>query len=101
MSEGNSTAVIQRYLDDLAEDSLAEPIIRALLDRAVRRLHPLCASLLYRSYPRLTQPPFNLQTEELLSSAVRTAAQGHARSASPTVRQFFAPGQPAHALGAE
>ncbi len=65
MSEEHTTAVVQRYLDELAEDSPAEPIVRALLDRAVRRLHLLCATLLYRSYPRLTQPPLNLQADEL------------------------------------
>jgi hypothetical protein len=35
-------------------------------ERAVRRLHLLCATLLHRGYPRLTQPPLNLQAEELL-----------------------------------
>ena len=57
MSQERTTAVVQRYLDELARDSPAEPIIRALLDRAVRRLHLLCATLLHRSYPRLGQPP--------------------------------------------
>ena len=38
MSEEPTTAVVQRYLDELAGDSPAEPIVRALLDRAVRRL---------------------------------------------------------------
>jgi RNA polymerase sigma-70 factor (ECF subfamily) len=52
----------------LAADSPAEPIIRELLGRAVQRLHCLCAALLHRSYPRLTQPPLNLQTKELLGA---------------------------------
>ena len=51
MSEEHTTAVVQRYLDELAGDSPAEPIVRALLDRGVRRLHLLCATLLHRSYP--------------------------------------------------
>ena len=46
-----------RYLEALPGDTPAEPIIRALLDQAVRRLHVLCANLLYRGYPRLTRPP--------------------------------------------
>jgi hypothetical protein len=50
MSDEHTTAVVQRYLDELAGDSPAEPIIRALLDRAVRRLYLLCASMLHRSY---------------------------------------------------
>jgi hypothetical protein len=53
MGEEHTTVVVQRYLNELATDSPAEPIVRALLDQAVRRLHLLCATLLYRSYPRL------------------------------------------------
>jgi len=49
MDEEQTTAAVQRYLDELAGDSPAEPAVRALLDRAVRRLHQLCATLLYRS----------------------------------------------------
>ena len=57
MAEEPTTAVIRRYLDALPGDEDAEPAVRALLDRAVRRLHLLCATLLHRSYPRLRQPP--------------------------------------------
>jgi RNA polymerase sigma-70 factor (ECF subfamily) len=57
MSDDHTTAAVQRYLVELGGDSPAEPIVRALLDRAVRRLHLLCATLLHRSYPRLTRPP--------------------------------------------
>ena len=60
--------MVQRYLDELGGDSPAEPIVRALLDRSVRRLHLLCATLLHRSYPRLTQPPSNVQADELLGA---------------------------------
>ena len=66
MSDERTTAAVQRYLDELAGDSPAEPVVRALLDRAVRRLHLLCATLLHGSHPRLTQPPLNLQADELL-----------------------------------
>jgi len=45
MSDERTTAVVQRYLDELAGDSPAEPVVRALLDGAVRRLHLLCATL--------------------------------------------------------
>jgi hypothetical protein len=54
MSEEHTTAVVQRYLDELAGDPHAERIVRAWLDRAARRLHLLCATLLHRSYPGLT-----------------------------------------------
>ena len=59
MSEEHTTAVVQRYLRDqrLGGESPAEPIVRALLERAVRRLHLLCATLLYTGVIRaLTQP---------------------------------------------
>ena len=49
MDEEHTTAVVQRYLDELGGDTPAESAVRALLDRAVRRLHELCAALLHRS----------------------------------------------------
>src|SRR5215813_12625327 len=90
MSEEHTTAVVQRYLDELAGDSSAEPIVRASLDRAVRRLHLLCATLLHRSYPRLTQPPLNLQADELLSAVVERLLKAMREVHPKTVRQFFA-----------
>jgi RNA polymerase sigma-70 factor (ECF subfamily) len=90
MSEEPTTAAVQRYLDELAEDSPAEPIVRALLDRAVRRLHLLCARLLYRSYPRLTNPPLNLQADELLGAVAERLLKALREARPQTVRQFFA-----------
>jgi RNA polymerase sigma-70 factor (ECF subfamily) len=90
MPEEPTTAVIQRYLAALPEDTAAEPVIRELLDRAVGRLRQLCVNLLYRSYPRLTQPPVNLETDELLGGVV-AALLTALRATRPTgVRQFFA-----------
>jgi RNA polymerase sigma-70 factor (ECF subfamily) len=89
MSEDQTTAVVQRYLDELAGDSPAEPIVRALLDRAVRRLHLVCATLLYRSYPRLTQPPTNLQPDELLSAVAERLLKAMREARPQSVRQFF------------
>src|SRR5215472_17171405 len=89
MIDDHTTAVIQRYLDELAGDSPAEPIVRALLDRAVRRLHLLCATMLHRSYPRLAQPPLNLQVEELLGAVVERLLKALREARPPTVRQFF------------
>src|SRR3954468_19707135 len=83
------TVVVQRYLDALAGDQPAEPIIRALLDRSVRRLHLLCASLLHRSYPRLTRPPLNLQADELLGAVVGRLLKALREARPATVRQFF------------
>ena len=85
MAEEHTTVVIQRYLDQLAGGSPAEPIIRALLDRAVRRLQQLCAGLLYRQYTRLTRPPLNLQAE-MLSALVERLL----KALRATVHQFLA-----------
>jgi RNA polymerase sigma-70 factor (ECF subfamily) len=89
-SENHTTAVVQRYLDELAQDSPAKPIVRASVDRAVRRLHLLCATLLYRSYPRLAHPPLNLQAEELLSVVAERLLKAMRELRPQTVRQFFA-----------
>src|SRR5207244_7706175 len=90
MSEEHTTAAVQRYLNELAEDSSAEPVVRALLDRAVRRLHLLCATLLHRSYPRLTQPPLNLQAGELLGAVAERLLKALREARPRDVRQLFA-----------
>jgi RNA polymerase sigma factor (sigma-70 family) len=90
MAEEQTTAAVQRYLDQLAGDAPAEPIVRALLDRAVRRLHQLCATLLYQSYPRLTRPPLNLQADEMLSAVVERLLKALREARPAGVRQFFA-----------
>ena len=90
MTQEHTTAAVQRYLDELAGDSPAEPIVQALLDRAVRRLHLLCATLLHRSYPRLTQPPLNLQADELLGAVAERLLKAMREARPQTVRQFFA-----------
>jgi RNA polymerase sigma-70 factor (ECF subfamily) len=90
VDEERTTAAVQRYLDELAGDAPAEPVVRALLGRAVRRLHQLCATLLLRSYPRLTQPPLNLQVDEMLSAVVERLLKALGAARPGTVRQFFA-----------
>jgi RNA polymerase sigma factor (sigma-70 family) len=90
MAEENTTDAVQLYLNALAGDQPAEPIIRALLDRSVRRLQLLCGNLLHRAYRRLTLPPQNLQTDEMVSAVVERLLKAM-RSVHPqTVRQFFA-----------
>ena len=90
MDGEHTTSAVQRYLDELAGDTPAEPVIRALLDRAVRRLHQLCATLLYQSYPRLTRPPLNLQPDEMLSAVVERLLKALREARPRTVRQLFA-----------
>ncbi len=90
MTEEHTTAVVQRYLVALAGDTPADPIIRALLDGAIHRLQLLCTNLLYRSYPRLMQPPLNLQPDELLGAVVERLLKAMREARPQTVRQFFA-----------
>ena len=90
MSADQTTFVVQRYLDELAAGSPAEPLVRALLARAVDRLYQLCASLLYKHYPRLTRPPMNLQAEEMLSAVVERMLKALREARPATTRQFFA-----------
>ena len=90
MSAEPTTAAVQRYLDALAGDQPAEPIVRALLDRSVRRLQLLCTNLLYRKYRRLTLPPVNLQPEEMLDAVVERLLKAMRSVRPQTVRQFFA-----------
>jgi RNA polymerase sigma-70 factor (ECF subfamily) len=90
MNEEPTTAIIQRYLDALPGDPAAEPIIRELLDRAVGRLRLLCASHLHRRYPRLAQPPVNLETDELLGGVVVGLLTALRTTRPQNVRQFFA-----------
>src|SRR5262245_63953877 len=89
MPEEPTTAAIQRYLDALPGHTPAEPVIRELLERAIGRLRLLCASLLHRSYPRLTQPPVNLETDELLGGVVAALLKALQEVRPTTVRQFF------------
>jgi RNA polymerase sigma factor (sigma-70 family) len=90
MPDEHTTTVVQQYLDALAGDTPPEPIIRALLDRAVQRLHLLCTNLLHRGYLRLTRPPVNLQADELLSALVERLLKALREARPDSVRQFFA-----------
>jgi hypothetical protein len=51
VAEERTTVVIERYLQELAAGAAAEPVVRALLARAVCRLHHLCGTFLHRGYP--------------------------------------------------
>ena len=90
MHEEPTTVIIQRYLDALPGDTTAEPVVRKLLERAVGRLRLLCATFLYKSYPRLTRPPVNLEADELLGGVVAGLLTSLRTTSPPTVRRFFA-----------
>jgi RNA polymerase sigma-70 factor (ECF subfamily) len=90
MASEQTSAAVQRYLDALAADAPADPVIRGLLDRAVRRLRLLGATLLHRSYPRLTRPPLNLESDELLGAVVERLLKALREVRPGSVRQFFA-----------
>jgi RNA polymerase sigma factor (sigma-70 family) len=92
MDEGKTTIAVQRYLGELARldgNASAEPIIRALIDTSVSRLHLLCRAILLRSYPRLARPPLNLQSEGMLSSVVDRLLRAMREIRPTTVREFF------------
>lgn len=93
MSEGRTTIAVQKYLGELARlesGTPAEPLIRALIESSVARLQFLCRTLLLKSYPRLTRPPFNVQSDEMLSSVVDRLFKALQEVRPETVRQFFA-----------
>jgi RNA polymerase sigma-70 factor (ECF subfamily) len=93
MADQQTTAAVQRYLNELGgvqADSPVEPIVHALLSRAVQRLQLLCATLLHRQYPRLARPPMNLQAEEVLGGVVERLLKALRDLRPTTVRQFFA-----------
>jgi RNA polymerase sigma-70 factor (ECF subfamily) len=90
MPEESTTAIVQRYLGELTGEAPSEPVIRILLDRAVLRLQRLCSILLHHDYPRLTHPPLNLQTDELLSALVERLLKALREARPRTVREFLA-----------
>jgi RNA polymerase sigma-70 factor (ECF subfamily) len=95
MSEEETTSVVRRYPDELAADSPAEPLVRALMDRAVRRLHRLCATPRHRSDPRQTHPPVNLRADEGLGAvAERLLKALRTRSPSQDGAPALRAGQP-------
>lgn len=93
MDGAHTTAALQRYLDRLAEapDTVREGLlVRELLARAAQRLEVLCAAFLHRNYPRLTRPPLNLRSEEMLSAVVERLLKALDAARPATTRQFFA-----------
>jgi RNA polymerase sigma factor (sigma-70 family) len=90
MSQERTTLAVQQYLDALAGDEDADPIVRALLARAAGRLQMLSASMLQRQYPRLMRPPSNVRQEEMLGLLVERLLKAMRKIRPRTVREFFA-----------
>jgi RNA polymerase sigma factor (sigma-70 family) len=91
LGETGSETDVRDSLKDLYDpDEAGDAVVRPLLDKAVRRLHQLCTTVLYREYLRLTRPPLNVQPDEMLGAVVKRLLKV-LRAARPTnVRQFFA-----------
>ena len=90
MPDDQTTIAVQRYLDALADDATAEPIVRDILARTAPRLQLLCGNLLHREYPRLARPPLNVREDELLSALVERLMRALKSVHPQSVRQFFA-----------
>ena len=93
MDQNDTTAVVQGYLDKLRNpdgEFAAEPVVRELLERSVKRIQQLCEVMLFRSYPRLTRAPTNLDTDELLSVVVERLIKALREVRPNTVRDFYA-----------
>jgi len=93
MESTRTTAVVQRYLDELrghSKDASAAPIVRELLEESARRLHFLCTLMLRRNYPRLARPPLNLQAEEMLGAVAERLIKALRECRPANVRAFFA-----------
>lgn len=87
--EQRTTVAVQACLDELAAGAPSAPVVKALLDRSVERLHTLCSALLLRSYSRLMRPPVNLRSDELLSAVVERLIKAMREVRPQNVRQFF------------
>src|SRR5262249_19376080 len=103
MHEEPTTVIIQRYLDALPGDTATEPIVRELLEQAVGRLRLLCATFLYKSYPRLTRPPVNLETDDGRAARGRRGRAAHdpADNPPPDCAPVLRARQSARALAAQ
>jgi RNA polymerase sigma factor (sigma-70 family) len=94
VEQGHTTAAVQQYLNELADGSSGAPpadsVVRSLIARSVARLEMLCGVMLHRSYPRLTQPPVNLEVEDLLNAVVIRLIKAMQSVRPNTTRHFFA-----------
>lgn len=92
MSNGETTAAIQRYLLDLGQagDPDSEPIVRDLIARSAHRLRALGGRMLHGAFPRLARPPANLHADDMLGALVERLMQALRQARPRDARQFFA-----------
>jgi RNA polymerase sigma-70 factor (ECF subfamily) len=90
MPNDQTTVVVERYLDALAGDAPADHVICDLIASAVGRLRLLSSALLYHGYPRLTRPPLNLESDELLGAVVARLLKALREVRPGSARDFFA-----------
>ena len=91
MGASNTTVAVQRFLDDLGASGRPSdnPVVRALLTRAIDRLQLLCSRLLRRNYPRLARRPAYLDTNDVLGALVARLLRALDEIKPRSVRQFF------------
>jgi RNA polymerase sigma factor (sigma-70 family) len=91
MTEHGTTLVIQEYLNRLpAKGPQRALAIQSLLERAAKRLKLLCTGMLHKRYPRLTEPPLNLDSEEMLGGVVARLLTAMKNIQPRTTRELFA-----------
>src|SRR5262249_58917555 len=83
-------AGVRRSADGRPGAAPAEPVARPRLAGPFLRLQRFCATLLHHASRRLTPPPLNLQTDELLSAVVERLLKALREARPRTVRDFFA-----------
>lgn len=92
MMRDNTTAILQVHLDNLSRVEAGNEVqdrLRLLIEESTSRLCRLCTNTLHRKYPRLTRPPLNLHTDELLSTVVERLLKALKEVRPTTVRQYF------------
>jgi len=92
MEATRTTAVVQRYLDELRAQPVGSgpsPVVRELLERSASRLQLLCSSMIRRSYPRLARPPLNLSADEMLGAVAERLMKALREARPASVREFF------------
>lgn len=93
MEAASTTIAIQNYLSELRGvrgDAPAEPLVRELLARSAGRLRVLSARMLHGGFPRLTRPPLNVESDEMLGAVVERMIKALREARPLDVRQFFA-----------